>query len=134
MTLIEQINSDFKEAFKAKELVKKNFLAVLKGEIQTQSTKVNGLDAPAVIKAMKKSLDETVIKGSVQNIEDAKKELEFLAPYLPTLMSKEDVTIIVKGLIDGGKNNIGMVMQSFNKEHKGKADNNLVKEIAMSLL
>jgi uncharacterized protein YqeY len=36
MKLTERINADFMEAFKAKDMNKKNFLGVVKGEIQNE--------------------------------------------------------------------------------------------------
>ena len=38
MLLKEKINKDFMEAFKNKEMDKKNFLGLLKGEIQNESS------------------------------------------------------------------------------------------------
>ena len=59
MLLKEKINLDFVEAYKAKQMDKKNFLGVLKGAIQAQegrmidSTDENVLK---VIKAMEKGI------------------------------------------------------------------------------
>ena len=130
MTLKEQINKDFMEAFKNKETEKKNFLGVIKGEIQTsegrgvESTDENVL---GILKKVEKSLKQT-------NTEKANVELGYLEPYLPKMMSKEDVKKVVHTLIKGGASNIGMVMGQFNKNYKGKADNKVVSEVAKELI
>lgn len=131
--LKEQINKDFLVAFKAKEMGKKNFLGVIKGEIQNEegrgveSTDENVLK---VLKKIEKSLKENIEKG----IPGALEELEIIKPYLPQLMSEEDVRKIVSELIAGGSNNIGLIMKVFNSEYKGKADNKMVKTISEEIL
>lgn len=131
--LKEQINKDFLEAFKSKQMEKKNFLGVIKGDIQNEegrgveSTDENVLK---VLKKMEKSLKENVDKGVV----GAKEELEIIKPYLPELMSEEDIRKIVTELVAGGNNNIGLIMRVFNAEYKGKADNKIVKNISEEIL
>ena len=39
MELLEKLDSDFINAFKSKQIDKKNFLGVIRGEIQTQKGK-----------------------------------------------------------------------------------------------
>jgi len=137
MNLKEKINADFMEAYKSKNLEKKNFLGVLKGAIQTQEGKqIESRDENVlkVIKAFEKGITET-IEGKNKIGQDPIKEeteLSFLQPYLPTLMSEDEVLSIVKEIVsrEGINKNTGFLMGTFNKEQKGKAfDNKMVSKI-----
>lgn len=128
--LKKRISDDFMKAFKAKDMDKKNFLGVVKGEIQLQegrgveSTDENVLK---VLKKIEKSLKQT-------NTEESNKELSYIIDYLPQQMNEEEIRKIICNYISSGIGNIGQIMGAFNKEHKGKADNKVVSEIAKSML
>jgi uncharacterized protein YqeY len=125
MTLKEQINADFLTAFKSKEMTKKNFLGLLKGEIQTselRGVESNDENVLAILKKMEKSLKQT-------NTEDSLNELEYLAPYLPQMMNEEQIITIIQDLRGNGMTSIGQIMGVFNKDYKGKADNQLVSKL-----
>lgn len=130
MLLKEKINKDFMEAFKNKEMDKKNFLGLLKGEIQNEISRSGKDDDGTVlgiVKKMEKSLKQT-------NTEESLIELSYLEPYLPQLMGEEEITTIVEKLISEGNDNIGSIMKVFNIEHSGKADNKLVSQVIKRLL
>lgn len=126
MTIKEQINADFMTAFKAKDMTKKNFLSVLKGEIQLAESKEGYKGEETVlgiVNKMKKSLESFTT-------EDSARELAYLEPYLPKLMTESEVREAVQLIIVGtGEKNMGKVMGYFNKEYSGKADNKMVSQI-----
>ena len=129
-TLKEKINSDFMIAFKNKEMDKKNFLGLIKGEIQLQegrgveSTDENVL---VILKKLEKSLNQN-------GDENSKKELEYLSTYMPKMMSEDEIRNIIINLKEEGLNNLGQIMGEFNKNFKGKADNKLVSQVAKEVL
>lgn len=126
----DKINADFMSAFKNKEMVKKNFLGVVKGEIQNEEgrgTVATDEVVIGILRKMEKSLKQT-------NTVESLTELEFIAPYLPQLMSEDMIRVILGGYKSDGINNIGAMMGAFNKEHKGLADNNLVSSIIKEIL
>jgi len=128
--LKDTISKDFMKAFKAKDMDKKNFLGVIKGEIQLQEGRgINSTDENVlkVLKKIEKSLKQT-------NTEDTKRELGYIEKYLPVQMSEKEIRKIVLEYTASGMVNVGQIMGRFNKEHKGKADNKLVSEIAKSIL
>ena len=128
MTIKEQINADFMTAFKAgaEGRDKKNFLSVLKGDIQLAESKegYNGEETVlGIVNKMKKSLESFTT-------EDSERELSYLEPYLPQLMSEVEIREAVQLIIiNTGEKNMGKVMGSFNVEYKGKADNKIVSRI-----
>lgn len=141
MTIKERITEDFMLAYKAKDMMKKNFLGVLKGAIQTQETKivdgnlVSSTDENVlkVIKSLEKGINEN-IEGRKQtglDITEQELELSYLKPYQPELMSEDEIRINVhQVIIDSGETNMGKIMGLFNKTFNGKAfDNKTVGKI-----
>lgn len=137
MLLVEKINSDFIEAYKVKNMEKKNFLGVLKGAIQAQegrqveSTDENVLK---VIKSFEKGINETIDAKHKLGEDTTQQmlELTYLAPYLPKMLSENEIKDIIKSMLlrDGINKNQGFLMGLFNKENVGQAfDNKLVVKI-----
>jgi uncharacterized protein YqeY len=130
MSLKEKINEDFILAFKAKEMEKKNFLGVIKGEIQNEESRNVGVTDESVmgiLKKMEKSLKQT-------NTEESLIELEYIKPYLPTLMDEVLIRSILESYKNDGVDEMGKMMSAFNKEYKGKADNSLVSKLVKEIL
>ena len=116
MSLKEKINTDFITAFKAKEMEKKDFLCILKGEIQNEQgrgTVITYETIMLILRKMEKSLKQT-------NTEQSLIELKYLEAYLPKLMSEEQIREIVLVYKASGLNNLGKIMGQFNKEYKGR--------------
>jgi uncharacterized protein YqeY len=128
--LREQINQDFMTAFKAKDMNKKNFLGVIKGEIQ--NAELRGISPTdenviAILKKMEKSLLQT-------NTADALKELEYIAPYLPVMMSESLCREKVAMMIGSGVTTMSQIMAEFNKHYKGLVDNKMLSEVVKAAL
>ena len=132
-SLNDRLNADFMTAFKNKQMEKKNFLGLIKGEIANEVSR-SQFSSPTdelvlgIIKKMEKSLIQTNTKESLA-------ELEYIKDYLPKLMSREDVVKIIEDLISKESvNSLPQVMAHFNKNFKGLVDNKLVSEVAKELL
>lgn len=130
MTLKERINADFMLAFKAKDMVRKNFLGILKGEIQNEEGR-GTLATDAVVMSILKKMEKSL---KLTNSEEALTELGFIEPYLPTMMTEEQIATVIKDLVAGGANNIGLIMGTFNKTYVGQADNGIVSRLAKEAL
>ena len=128
--LKERINADFMSAFKNKETEKKNFLGVVKGEIQNEEGRSGSATdevVVAILRKMEKSLTQT-------NTPDSLKELEYIKPYLPVQMGPDRIREIVSNYKLNGLVNVGQIMGEFNKNFKGQADNKIVSEIVKEVL
>ena len=128
--LKERINADFMSAFKNKETEKKNFLGVVKGEIQNEEGRSGSATdevVVAILRKMEKSLTQT-------NTPDSLKELEYIKPYLPVQMGPDRIREIVSNYKLNGLLNVGQIMGEFNKNFKGQADNKVVSEIVKEVL
>lgn len=115
MTLVDQINSDYMVAFKAKDQVSKRLLSTIKGAIQTEdkNSGSSGVSDADVIKILTKF--EKSLKVIYDNSPDPEvtKELEILRSYLPKQMGEDEMEAKVDELISNGANNIGMIMKGF---------------------
>jgi len=131
MILKEKINIDYIIAFKARNVVVKNLLSVIKGEIQTieKNTGVSDLANDDVIKILNKtakSLKETLtsVKDSSKN--EVEIELGIVNSYLPTQLSVKEIQSKIDSLILLGVNTLGQVMKEFSNL---PADKKVVSEL-----
>lgn len=98
MSIYDTIQADWKDAFKARDLVKKDFLAFLKSEIQNLAIdRWNQPDDEAIISLLKKELKtrkealEFLEKaGDTEGVAKEKEIIAILKEYLPPVMSKEE--------------------------------------------
>jgi uncharacterized protein YqeY len=131
MELLEKLDSDFINAFKSKQIDKKNFLGVIRGEIQTQKGKGIEPTNENVIKIIKK-IEKSLIEVGT---EEAKLELTYLEPYLPKMLSEEETKQILMDFVTTESNkNLGTIMKYFNENYKGLVDNKIVQQLAKQII
>ena len=139
--LKEKISTDYMSAFRAKNVIAKNLLSVIKGEIQTieKNTGVENMSDEDVMKILKKtvkSLKET--NASFPSAQTAE-ELFIAEAYLPTQMSEEEVKVAVDEIIASMRTTLtakemGKVMGQFNSKYAGLADGKLVSQAVKDAL
>lgn len=114
-TLKSKINADYMSAFKSKNVVAKNLLSVIKGEIQTteKNIGVETLSDEDVIKILNKTLKSLKETQSKLESDQTAEELFIVESYLPKQMSTEEITTKVKSLISEGASSMGEVMKAF---------------------
>ena len=131
MSLKEKINADYMSAFNSKNVIAKNLLSVVKGEIQTieKNVGVVSLSDDDVVKILNKtvkSLKETQSKSpSAQTAE----ELFIIESYLPKQMTEEEILSKIEELISSGASSTGEIMRGFSGL---PADRKMVSEIYLS--
>jgi uncharacterized protein YqeY len=115
MTLKEKINADYMTAFKAKDVVSKKLLSVIKGEIQTieKNVGVDSLSDEEVTKILNKTVKSLKETLQASNDENTRLELEIVEAYLPKQMSKDEIVSKVTELKVAGVTNIGQIMKEF---------------------
>lgn len=149
MTLKEQIQADFKEAFKAREMERKNTLSTLISEIKNKEIEVGerekGLSDEGVlaviqtaVKRHKDSIEQFKAGGREDLVANEEAELTILEKYLPAQMNDEDLQAEVKQILEEigvqTKADLGKAMGATMARLKGKADGNRVKKMVESLL
>jgi uncharacterized protein YqeY len=130
--LKEKINADYMSAFKSKNVVAKNLLSVIKGEIQTleKNTGVETLsdeDVTKILNKTVKSLKET--NASFPSAQTAE-ELFIVESYLPKQMTETEIITKIQELVEAGASNLGEIMKAFATL---PADRKLVSNLYSSL-
>lgn len=127
-TLIEKINQDFMDAYKAKDMDRKNFLGVVKGEVTKDSKEPSDKEVIKALKKFEKSLLSVIESNSKKDVQpgwNENDELNIIQSYLPEQMSESEIDAKLKEIVDGGANHIGQIMGAF----KGmEVDMKMVKE------
>ena len=137
MTLKEQINRDYLAAFKSKNVVLKNLLSTIKGEIQNieKILMTESLCDSEIIRVLIKYSKN--IKENLSHLTEgdalikAKYELSIVEGYLPKQMSNDEIQSKVNELIKSGASNLGQIMKEFSN---ASADKKVVSEIAKKSL
>ena len=127
MLLKQRINADYMDALKNKQIDKKNFLGVIRGEIQNEEFRPLGIGDDAtvlnILRKIEKSLKQT-------NTAESLAELEYIKPYLPAEMTEADIVAKITELKANGASNIADVMRAFATL---PADRKLVSEVYHSM-
>ena len=131
-TLKEKINADYMSAFRNKNMVAKNLLSVIKGEIQLieKNDMIENMSDEGVTKILNKfvkSLKETNEKFPSAQIAE---ELFIVESYLPKQMLESEIREKIESLIADGVSNVAEIMRAFATM---PADRKLVAQIYQSL-
>ena len=133
MRIEEKINLQFMTAYKEKNMELKNFLGILKGEMETQkkNIKVESLNDDESIKILNKFAKGIKENIQISNDEKFHKELAIVESFLPKELTREEIENKINELISSGASNIGDIMKGFAQL---SADKKIVSEIAKSKL
>lgn len=142
MTLQEQINQDIRTAILNKESNKLSALRSIKSALLSESSKdgnpeVSDEVAVVLIRKIAKQRKDAAKIYSEQGRDDLEQqeliELNHLQSYLPQQMNNEDIRKIIKQTIqelEASPKEIGRVIGAAMKKLNGKADGNIVAQIA----
>ncbi|HPQ20873.1 MAG TPA: GatB/YqeY domain-containing protein [Saprospiraceae bacterium] len=147
MNLEERINSDLKDAMKAKDQAALRTIRSVKSAILLFKTDGTGaeLDDEAAIKMVQKlvkqrqdSLDIYEKQGREDLAVTEREEIEVLKRYLPKQLSEDEltseITSIIKDMGASGMKDMGKVMAEANQRLAGKADGKTIASIVKNQL
>ena len=139
--------SDFKDAMKAKDEVRKNTISFARAAVkQYEIDNRKELDDEGIIailakqvKMRKDALSDFEKAGRVDLADAYKQEIEVLQKYLPAQLGADEIRDIVKATaadlgIEGGKQNMGKLMGAVMGKVKGVADGNDVRKVIEEFL
>jgi uncharacterized protein YqeY len=145
--LTDKIDSDMKDAMRAKDVARLSTLRMLKSaveyyKIEKKQEKLVDSDIVAVIKKQIKqrqdSIDGFEKGGRTDLVDKEKAELVVLKSYLPEELSQAQIEEIVKAAIAevgaSTKSDMGKVMKAVQTKALGRADNRLVSQIVSAQL
>lgn len=148
MSLREQLDADFKTAFKGKNELKLSVIRMLKAALMNAEISAGGKGSfndaqilEIVRKEAKKRNDSITayeLGGRNDLAEKEKQELEILQNYLPQAMAEEEVKALIQKTIgDLGASNtadFGKVMKEVVARAQGRADGKIISQIVKNLL
>ena len=139
--------SDFKDAMKAKDEVRKNTISFARAAVkQYEIDNRKELDDEGIVailakqvKMRKDALSDFEKAGRMDLADAYKQEIEVLQKYLPAQLSTDEIRDIVKATaaelgIEGGKQNMGKLMGAVMGKVKGVADGNDVRKVIEEFL
>lgn len=141
MSLKEQLATDLKEAMKAKDIVRKNAVQMIRAAVlqveKDQKVELSDAGVTEVIarqlKQRQASLPDYEKSGRDDLIDELKREIEILLSYLPKQLSEAEIEeIVVRVIAETGASSprdIGKVMPKVREITKASADGKLVSEI-----
>ena len=137
MTLHDRLDSDLKEAMRAKDATKLGVLRMLKSALKYAAIAKSGSDAEIsdaeaaqVIRKQAKQRQDSIESfekgGRVELAEKEKEELSILNAYLPQAMSADELAVAVRETIAEvgatSKAQMGAVMKALQVKVAGRAD------------
>jgi len=137
MTIIERVDSDLKEAMRAKETTKLGVLRMLKSALKYAviaksgaEGRLNDAEAAQVIRKQVKQRQDSIESfekgGRAELVEKERKELSILNAYLPQTMSADEVAKVVRETIAEvsatSKAQMGPVMKALQAKVAGRVD------------
>ncbi|PYL75738.1 MAG: glutamyl-tRNA amidotransferase [Verrucomicrobia bacterium] len=129
MTLQERVDSDLKEAMRAKEATKLGVLRMLKSASGAEAELSDGEAVQVIRKQAKQRQDsiESFEKGGRAELADKEKEeLAILNTYLPQAMNQDELAKVVRETIAElgatSKAQMGVVMKALQGKVAGRAD------------
>lgn len=144
--LKEKLMEDLKEAMKEKQILRKNVVQMIRAAIlQVEKDKQIELEDNQILeiiakeaKKRKDSLSDYEKSGREDLINQVKEEIEIISEYLPKQLTKEEITEIVKQVIEEtGATSIkdmGKVMKSAKEKMGATADGKTINEVVRELL
>ncbi len=146
MALAEKLREDLKDALRKHQATQVSTLRLLLSEIKyAEIAQQKPLDDNKVLDVI-----TTAVRRHRESIEAFKKgnrsdltaqeeaELDVLMGYLPKQMSREEIVVVARQVIDAvgikGPNDKGKVMSQLMPQLKGKADGKEVSEVVSQLL
>lgn len=145
MALMEQIENDYKEAFKAHQGPKVSMLRMLKSSLKNAEIEArHNLSDEEIITVMTKeakrrreSISMFQQAGRTELVEQENAELQELMYYLPTQMSDAEIEALATSVIaelNATTKDFGRVMKTVTEKSKGQADGSRIAPIVKTLL
>jgi uncharacterized protein YqeY len=146
MSLSERLNEDMKQAMRNQEKFRLSVIRMVRSSIKNVEIDLRrSLDDNEVLDILNRELKQR--KDSLQDFEKAgrddlvdalKVELEIIAEYMPTQLTEEEITVIVKQTIQetgaSTKADMGKVMGALMPKVKGRSDGKLVNQVVQQHL
>ncbi len=137
MMMIERLNTDIKEAMKAKEKERLEALRYLKSMLMENKTSKKPKDEMDVVISHVKKLRDSLENFPEGNPirEKTINEIDFLAVYMPSQLSEADVKSLIQEIMSKhDAPNMGAIMKELTPQIKGRFDGKLANQFVREAL
>lgn len=146
MSVFERLDTELKEALKAKDTLKLSVVRMVKASLKNKEIeKMGKLTDEEVISALssmakqrRESIEQFTAAGRTELAEKEKTELEIIQSYLPKQLSPQEIDDIILSAIKEcnalSPGDIGKVMKIVSPKTKGTADGKAVNQRVKELL
>lgn len=139
--IIDEFNKANVEAMKARDMVTKNIIGIIKNKYMLLSIEKKAVgktaddaDMIAVIQKTSKELSEEaenyIKAGNPMSSQDALKQKAFIEKFLPLMLSEKEIKDIILAQDD---KSVPAVMKLFKSQYAGKCDMKLVGDVLKTL-
>ncbi|HLT23355.1 MAG TPA: GatB/YqeY domain-containing protein [Bacteriovoracaceae bacterium] len=136
MSLMDKVNSDIKEAMKAKQQARLDALRMLKAEFIKNNTSVKPTDEMSVTISHAKRLSDSLelYQGNAEATAKIKEELAVIQEYLPKALEESEVVDMIKQIKDAGAKDMGSIMKELQPQIKGRFDGKRASDLVKAAL
>lgn len=146
MDLKDRLRADMVAAMRSGDAQRRDTLRMVIAAVkQTEVDSRQELDEIGVqdvlrrqIKQRQESIADFTKAGRQQDVERESAEIDVIQPYLPQMMSREEVEQLARAVVDElgitDAKGMGQIMARLMPQVKGKADGRLVNEVVRDLL
>ena len=143
---IERLDSELKEALKAKDDLKVSVIRMIKASLKNKSIeKMSALTDDDILsvlshfaKQRRESIEQFTAAGRTDLAGKEEKELQIVRTYLPQQLSPQEIDDIIRSAISecgaSSPNDMGKVMKIVSPKTKGTADGKIVSQRVKELL
>ena len=135
--LLDEINSDIKEAMKAKEKEKLQALRYLKSILMENSTSQKPVPEMDVVIKHSKKLKDSLVNFPEEHPmhQQTLFEITVMEKFLPQPLTQEEVQAIIDGIKAGlDSPNMGAIMKELQPQIKGRFDGKLASQMVKDSL
>jgi uncharacterized protein len=150
MTIQEKIDTDLKDAMRARDADRLSVLRMVKSALTNAAIEKRGAgggleDTEAVnvirkqVKQRRDSIESFEKGGRLELAAKERKEIEFLTDYLPKALSEEEIKTLVRDAIaqaeaTSGKAQMGIVMKIATEKAAGRVDGKTLSQAVREAL
>lgn len=146
MSLKERLMSDLKDAMREGDQIRKDAIRMVRAAVKNKEIELQQeiSDEKVIeiisqeVKRRKEAIEMFEKGGRDDLVEREKAQLEILLAYMPEQMSREEIKEVVQEIVEDMNatsiRQLGPVMGRAMEELKGRAEGNVVNEVAREIL
>lgn len=136
MSLMDKVNSEIKEAMKAKQQERLDALRMLKAEFIKNNTATKPTDEFSIVVSHAKRLQDSLemYQAGTSAHDKIVAELKVIQEYLPKALEESEVVSLINEIKSKGAKDMGAIMKELQPQIKGRFDGKKASELVKAAL